>query len=143
MLRDLDWSACPDEGGSRSKLIMHLASRWSGKNLSKQEQFAKFLGESKMVRMQDGFYRLVVDYRKYASPPAKVIDLRGKYSSYKQAFGFAAVNAIAKGMVAMVPALLLVSTVAAMLERLFNLIEASYLTRHTMALNLIVDAQNE
>lgn len=91
-------------------------------------------------RQPSGYYRLVKRSLAHIAP-TKVIDLRGKYSSFRRAILWATVTGAVKGLVGLVPIPGLSGIFSSIISRFFNLVEVIHLTRHAMALNLIVEAK--
>ncbi len=115
-----------------------------GDELSKEEQsrrMKELIDDSEFVLQSNGNYKLVLNHNSHQElAPIKVIDLRGRFASYRRSLGWGIVTQITKQFAnaLMIPG---VSGVAyAILERFFNLVEVIYLTRHAMALNMVMEA---
>lgn len=95
---------------------------------------------SYLILQANGRYKLELGIPENSLPPTKVIDLRGRFSSYGKALSWGVMTQIAKAC-ATALALPGVSNVAyALLERFFNLVEVLYLNRHGMALSMVLEA---
>ena len=89
----------------------------------------------------DGRYRLRCDHHDRKIAPMKVIDIRGRYSSYRKSLFWGASSQGVKqfaNFVHFAPGLS--GLIYASMERFFNLVEISYLTRRAMALNMVMEA---
>ncbi len=96
--------------------------------------------DAEFVQQADGTYRLIVAREKRALPPTKVIDLKAKFSSLPLALAWAVMTQASKQLVNYIHITELARFSYAVFERFFNLVEVIYLTRHAMALNMVMEA---
>ena len=98
------------------------------------------LQEAKLVRLPSGEYCYEGGDIEMASPPVKIIDIMGKYSSYRWALKYAVSAMVLKSAINAIPFYGPPQAAIFMMERVFNLIEAVYLIRHGMAISLALEA---
>jgi len=97
---------------------------------------------AEFVRQPDGCYHLIFQNTEGRLAPTKVIDLRGRFSSFKHSLAFGVITQTTKQATAFLHHLFIVAPGLgyALLERFFNLVEIHSLTRHAMALNMVMEA---
>lgn len=100
----------------------------------------KLLNNAQFQRQEDGTYKIVLLHDEVTVRPAKIIDLKGPYSSYKTALLWEALEDSTKQLTNALPIPILANVIYLGLERFFNLIDVIYLTHHAMALNLVMEA---
>ncbi len=98
------------------------------------------LQNAQFQRQTDGTYSLVLLRDDTPIRPAKIIDLRGQYSSYKTALLWDGITDLTKQLTNALPIPILASFIYLGLERFFNLIDVIYLTHHAMAMSLVMEA---
>lgn len=98
------------------------------------------LQEAKLVRLPSGEYCYEGGDIEMVSPPVKIIDLMGKYSSYRWALKYAVSAMVLKSAINGIPFYGPPQAVVFTMERVFNLIEVVYLIRHGMAISLVLEA---
>jgi hypothetical protein len=121
-----------------SKFIQILEDDLNSKDVDKKIDEIGGSG-SYFKKNKDNTYSLYVISQE-KSMPIKVIDLRGKDTSFKKALSWSASTNILKIGVSHIPIYGLAQVMVAMLERLFNLVEVAYLVHHGRALNNILEA---
>ncbi len=140
-LSDLDMNAMT-KGNKKFKLMKEkLPLLVAGESKQEDsEDIIKALESAKLVRMESGEYSFDSGDIELFTPPVKIIDLVGKYSSYRWSLKYALSTLTMKSSMNFIPFYGPPQAAAAMMERIFNLTEVTYLIRHGMALNLVMEA---
>lgn len=144
-LSDLELAtSTPQSKERRSKfreLYAKFHSLYSDDELPPEKSYEEDLIEhGDLVRQSNGQYKLVMQRSDGKLQPTKVVDLQGRFSSYWHAMGWGIFSQLVKQAANFVPVPGLSQVAYAAMERFFNLVEITYLTRHAMAREMIMEA---
>lgn len=120
------------------KFLSKLHNRYQDEKISKEGLRDRLLKEAKFVLKDEGYFLEVSATRTVR--PVKAIDIEAQYSSFPRALAWSVMTNVAKSSIAAVPGWGVQNLLVAVMERMFNLIEVTFLIRHGMALHLCYEA---
>ena len=121
----------------KKKLPLLLSSELTEEDT---EDMIQVLESSKLVRLESGEYQFDNGNIDLATPPVKIIDIMGKFSSYRWAVKYAVSALVLKSVTNSIPFYGPPQAATFIMERVFNLAEVCYLIRHGMAMGLVLSA---